>query len=242
MKRVNLEDVITGIITACNEKKPFSVVRIGDGEINVLKGKIVGMAVWVHPGNNHCVKASAEFLVERTRRAVRNADCLGIFSGDKWTYEAMKIGNCEPKDRPEFYAFGNLHLVTRKNFVDEILRKKKLVLIGDSMQRYYNEVLKQKLPDVQAIVYTGKNLIYNKEDYNNIVNFLKENKDNFDVALISMGVWAEALVDEVKEMGKVGIDFGHAADHQLVGEYEINLKYDSINDYYKNSKCPVALK
>ncbi len=242
MKRVNLEDIITDIINACNEKKPFSMIRLGDGEIEVLKGTMIGQALWVHPANNHCQKNSAQFLVDRTRQAVKNADCLGIFAGDKWTYDAMKKAGCEANDRPEFYAFGNIHLVTRKNFVDEVLKKRRLALVGNSMERWDKEILKQKIPNAQSIVSLGKNLIYTKEDYDNIVRFLKDNKDKYDVALISMGVWAEALVDEVKKLGKVGIDFGHAADHQIIGEYEINLKYDSIDDYYKNSKCPIALK
>ncbi|MNY80097.1 hypothetical protein D3C86_2210020 [compost metagenome] len=43
--------------------------------------------------------------------------------------------------------------------------------------------------------------------------------DNFDIALISAGISAVILVQQVAtQMGKVAIDFGHLADSMLKGE------------------------
>ena len=240
--RISLEQAIDSVINVVENKVPFSLIRIGDGEIDVLSGKPCNYDLWVYPGNNHCRRDSTSFLVEKTRDATKSADILGIFEGDIWTYEILKKIGCSYEDKPEVYAFGNLHLVTRKNFVDEILRKRSLLLVGNSMKRWGNEILKLKIPESKFIVYEGTTLIYTKEDFNSVIDFIKENLDSFEIALISMGVWAGSIIAEIKKMGKIGIDFGHAPDHMLIGEYEINTQYESIDEYYSHSKCPTCLK
>lgn len=239
--RIDLEEVIDKIADALSSKKPYSVMRIGDGEIDVINGKVLGFTLWCHPGNNHVRQESAPFLVEQTRKAVAESDVIGIFEGDYWTYDALKAGNCDIEGKPEFFAFGNLHLCTRKKFVDTVFRNSRVALVGLSMPQY-NNLVKSKIPDAKTIVYGGNCMIYTKLEYDGIINFLRSNIDNYDVALVSLGVWAEAVVGEVKRLGKAGIDFGHAADHQLIGEYPLNLEYDNLDDYYKNSKCPQCLK
>jgi len=239
--RVDLEEVIDKVADAIINKKPYSVIRLGDGEIDVVNGKVLGFPLWCHPGNNHCRQSAAPFLVEQTRRAVKESDMIGIFEGDYWTYDALKAGDCDIEGKPEFYAFGNLHLCTRKKFVDSVFRNSRVALVGLSMPKY-NELVKSKIPNAKTIVYGGDCMIYTKQEYDGIVNFLRINVDNYDVVLVSLGVWSESVVAEAKRLGAVAIDFGHAADHQLIGEYPLNLQYNDIEEYYKNSKCPQCLK
>ena len=68
----------------------------------------------------------------------------------------------------------------------------------------------------------------------NIIDAIK-NKKPYSVIRIGDGE-----IDVIN--GKVGVDYGHAADHQNIGEYMINTEYDNIDDYYKNNKCPQCLK
>ncbi len=237
--RINFEESIDMIIGFIKNNQAASVVRLGDGEIDAVNGKPAQFNLWNYPGQNKCENKSAKFLKESIKEAIVTADMTGIFLNDCWTFAAINGANI-PIPKNIFYAFSNLHWVSRKRFVDEILRKKKLLLIGSIMNQW-SKILKEKVPEAQITVFGGNSLIQNEAQCTAITEYAQSNK-NYDVALVSMGVWAGPICSAIKKAGKIGIDYGHAASHQNIGEYSINNQWANIDDYYKANKCPMCMK
>jgi len=240
MTRLNRDQMFERILKSVAENRPFSLIRMGDGENVVLSGEIFKFYEWSYPGENRCIQGSYEYLRSGMVEAVKNCDLAGIFLGDTWTYDALaKAGAINPEFQA--YAFCNLFMAGFKPFVDNIMRNKKLLLIGSSMGEY-NDLLKSKIPEARTIAIYKDMVIRSKVHCDELYQKIDACLGDFEVALVSMGVWALPICDYLKKKGKIAIDYGHAASHQLIGEYEINLQYDDMDDYFKNSKCPICWK
>jgi len=235
---ININIIIDEIIEALDKKKGYSLVRIGDGENIVLSGEILKHSIWDYRGENKIEGSSMQMARLMLTNAIREASMIGCFVVDDWTKRSFEIQGLKyPPDR-YCYAWLNLFLCTRLKFLKEVLMKHKFLLLGFPMKEWAEKFLKPL--GVNYFVPSIKYDISNMYEYDIIRNEMRNN--DFDIALISMGVWAPALANEALHMNKVGIDYGHAPNHNFINEYPINTQYEDIEEYYRHSKCPVCLK
>ena len=227
-ERIDLPELITRLVDIANANKPFYMLRLGDCTVRILRGDPLKMTdPFAHPGGNFCDKESAEYLVNGMREAIDNVDMCGIFKNDADIFMGIESSGVKiPLVR--FHAFNNLLFACDKRFVDAILRTKKLLIINNRAAQY-KKILDETLPESNSIVFPGDAALKNKSDCEKVLEFVRT--ADYEVAIVSMGMWADKILHEVKKAGKIGIDYGHALDHHIIGQYPINAEYDNMADY-----------
>ena len=209
-KARHIRDMLADLYDALEAGRPWSLVRLGDGELHVLNGI---HAPWAYYENRCATPGDAQALQVRTAAAIRNADWVGWLQDPGLTAAMDELGFL-----PEVYGrsqFGwcNLHMGIRRGFVERVLRSERLFLIGGPMQRWLDEVLRPAGLGADATVWLGAKTI---ESFATVAAIGKAiEASSASVVLASMGVWALTIADLAKRSGKVGIDWGHTPDHNL---------------------------
>ena len=138
--------------------------------------------------------------------AVRNADLIGVFTGQEVPqaiFSAYKI----VADNI-FYAFMNVGLPMYKPFVD-LIKKHPPLLVGMPAERF-SRLLKSEL----GINAPWLNAIQSYEDVDSCIKKMVKIPHRW--SLISAGVNTLIIADYMaRKHGKVAVDFGHAADMVL---------------------------
>lgn len=191
---------------AIKSKKGYYAVRVGDGENAVLDLKNLS--------EGYCgIKSPNPQARDDLIAAIKDANAVGVFACDTWTEELFDRHQILPK--AIFYAFDNLCWGDIKPFV-QILAHCKILLIGRPMPRFA-ELLKNELNTQVA----GIKVINSYHEIQDIMDWAKN--IDFDMAVISAGANAVILASRIaKELGKVAVDFGHTADHILLGDRPLN--------------------
>ena len=233
--------MLADLYTALDEGRPWSLVRMGDGEVHALTGV---HAPWTYYANACATLADAGDLRQRSIDAVRNADWAGWLE-DQWLSRALEAAQLLPKGWTEWHfgileqlkrrpteeeriaafpeepqliqraQFGwcNLHMGIRRGFVERVLRQESLFLAGEPMQRWYDQVLLPAGLGTGAIVWQGKTTVSTTEEAFAIADAFVASSAT--VMLASLGVWALPIVGRAKQLGKIALDWGHAPDHHL---------------------------
>lgn len=203
---------IDDMIKAIDEKRGYSWVRIGDGELvffqqeYVRPVKEIQKAVGWSNSNNYCgAKIPNLKLRDRMIESAKESDMVGIFQGDPPMLEIFQKIGIKPKSI--CYAFDNVFLPMNGKFVNRILLKNKLFIVGQKSQFY-----KQKFKEILDINVVGTATI---KDYTEIDKCMDEMcKYDYDVALVSAGVNANVICYEMsKKLNRVFLDMGHAWDN-----------------------------
>lgn len=207
-----IEGLLADLYHAMLQSRGWSFVRIGDGEVSALKCVPDGSTPWIHR-HNQADGDSIEFLQQGLRIAYSKADWVGVFNEDAETEKAF-INHGIPEPKRQVYAWANRHLTLFSDFM-AILRKEPVLLIGRPMAAW------AKLCGLsRATVFAGNTSPHNVGDIKTILKTV----GRFDgrLVLASLGVWAKSVCNQAKQTGRIGIDFGHAADYTLLGALSPN--------------------
>jgi hypothetical protein len=242
VKNLRIGKILRKIIRAVEYKRAFSFVRIGDGELTILAQEILlshneiknGYG-WIGYSESYCgTKMPNIELRDRMIEAIKNADIVGLFDGNLQKYvknpnlSEIHNFNATVFDALGFYpeticyAFENIYLPMKKEFVDLIKRNPPLLVGKPSCE--FAKFLKNRI----GVEVVGVVELNGYEDIENCFDQIK--KYEFDWVLISGGANAGVLCNLIKKkLGKCAIDFGHAPDYILRPE-----EYSDFKDKYKH--------
>ncbi|MDQ1912285.1 GT-D fold domain-containing glycosyltransferase [Paenibacillus sp. GD4] len=219
-------EVIARIKAAMEEKRPFSLVRVGDGEnLCLAQYKIwpirkVLATRWAQLSrttNLKGVRLPNTRLRDQMIAAIKKADLVGIPHKQNKEILAKQSHlrpltdacfakyNIKPKDL--CHTFVNRHMVEYQEFW-EMLRGKKVVFISRWAKDF------KKLVNEKYNVYDIKFIKAIKmSHYQEIPKVMAQMKSvQCDIVLISAGVNAVILAQKLaEEQGRVAIDFGKSA-------------------------------
>ncbi len=200
-----------------DQRRPFSLVRIGDGENFILAQESI------HPVQDliamYNVVASDRYsgiaipnleARDRLLQAVRRATVLGLLHQTDcycWYPLTEKIlSHYRITPRLTCYAFIN-HYCANTPLFYELFRHTRILLIGRPMARL-REVLERRYQ------FTGIMGVLDLRNYHDLDRVLAQlPRFNFELALISAGANAKMVAVAAMDLGRVGFDFGHAADN-----------------------------
>ncbi|MDQ0857339.1 GT-D fold domain-containing glycosyltransferase [Bacillus sp. V2I10] len=228
---LEMDEVIQLIGNALNEKEPFSLVRIGDGE-NLVMSQNTVMNIqdvlrepWVIKANNgqKGVKLPNASLRDLMIEAIRKANVVGVLPQNDTIIQAPSHLKRDLTDKifsyykinPEYtcHACLNRELAKEPEFW-KILKGKKILIIYQFADQLKN--ILQSEPYKLEITMTIPFSHYNQ--MTDTLGKIKANKDEFDIALICCGVNAVVLAHKIAELtGKVGLDFGKASNILIKG-------------------------
>ncbi|QGQ94917.1 nucleotide sugar dehydrogenase [Paenibacillus psychroresistens] len=235
--------VIDEIGKALEEKKPLSVVRVGDGENICLtqynvwpirKTLSTRWAILSRKTSWKGVRLPNLKLRDQLITAIKKADIVGVpYYNDKeilaedqylrpLTDTVFKKLNIQPKKL--CYTFVNRHMVEHEEFW-EMLKGKKAVVIS----RWANEF--KKLVDKKYNDFNIKIVkliqIYRFEEIPKVLDKMKS--VDCDIVLISAGVNAVILAQKLAdEQGRIAIDFGKSAVFMVKGNRKV-VPYNPTN-------------
>ncbi|MGE5599150.1 MAG: GT-D fold domain-containing glycosyltransferase [Bacteroidota bacterium] len=210
---VHLEEIVARIETSLEERKPFSLVRVGDAENIVLAQEAVFSLGWIaeHVGWSHSPHYTGVVLPnlairDRMVEALKQADLVGVFVDDELTREIFAAHGIQPK--AICYAFQNLYMPMYKPFVD-LLRRVPPLLVGRPAERFA-AFLREKI----GVVVPGTVGIDSSADLDDCLAQMARIPHRW--SLVSAGsnvvIIAAAMA---RDWGRVSIDFGHAPDNAM---------------------------
>lgn len=216
-------EVAEQLVGALNAQRPFSVVRLGDGELLALA------ADTVLPGEE--VQELAPFLpyagVPRSTpeiraslaEAIQGADCVGVPISRAPTFQGLLF--------PVLQHFGidwsRLKLTSstinyglhQSGLLLPILHGRRVLLIGSKAHELGG------LLQTHGVHVAG--VIGSVAGYSDIPRVMQQAAEvAFDIALVAAGIPAVILCRRIAgELGKVALDFGHLADKLVTGELHL---------------------
>lgn len=227
------QQVLHRIDKALSEKKPLSLIRIGDGENIVLSQyqflneKEFMNTYWAkqsREGMSKGVTLPNVSLRNQMIRALRKADIVGVCKSHndemlapeefkrKLTNKIFDHHRIKPADL--CYVFVNRKMVSHRHFW-ELLHRYRVLLISKwswIFKDYVNKNYASLRPRIVGCI--------DFNDFKEIPAVLKKaGQYPFDIALISAGVNAVVLAPAIAELyGKVALDFGKTMMFFLKGD------------------------
>lgn len=206
----NIYDFISSKI---ENKEPYSLVRLGDGELSILEqGYIhtpeeINKMFWYSNSYVYCgVKVPDLLMRNRMIRGIKDATQVGIIHGDPRFDEFFKAIDFFPKDTLQSTLC--LDLPMKKGFID-LLRKYPPLLVGRSSEYY-----KCKLKQILGIEVAGT---VDLQDVRNLSESMdKMLKIDHSWSLVCAGCNSIVVCSVMSNLGKISIDFGHAFDNALI--------------------------
>jgi len=242
----HIREMLADLYSALDEGRPWSLVRLGDGELQVLDGLHVP---WPYCENRCATLADAGDLRDLSIEAVRNADWVG-WHQDRWFTEHFeRLGFLPEIYEWSQYAWVNLHMGIRRGFVERVLRNERLYLAGEPMERWTIEILHPAGLGQEAVVYAGPTTVETMAHARLIAQAGLDS--GVTVALISLGVWALPVCEMLRAGGMVAVDYGHAPGHNLLPESEAHGQYrlntccedspQGTMEHYRHAGAPTCL-
>jgi hypothetical protein len=214
-------DQLSGrIIQALDSRTPFSLIRLGDGELLTLAQETVLSMDRVEEEGAFLPYAGVRVpdleVKSQLVKAIRGATVVGI--------PKLREANFQPLAFAVFRAEGidfrsltltdsliNYHL-TQMGYLSRITQGRRVLLIGN------------KAPELAGILSVhGVNVsgvispVHGTSDIPRLKAGIAQH--DFDIALVAAGVSAVVLAEWIsREMRKVAIDLGHVADSILIGK------------------------
>lgn len=194
-------------------KKAYSFVRLGDGELSILEQGYIHTPEKINKmfgysnGYAYCgVKVPDLLMRDRMIRGIKDATQVGIIHGDPRFDELFKAIDFFPEDTLQ--ATLCLDLPMKKNFVD-LIKKHPPLLVGRFAEYY-----KIKLKQILGIEVPGT---VNLQDVRNLSESIgKMLKIGHEWSLVCAGCNSVVVCSIMSNLGKISIDFGHAFDNALI--------------------------
>jgi hypothetical protein len=236
-------EVLNKIKTAASSQKPFSIVRIGDGENIVLAQDSVWTIdqvlaeKWAQKANAGKKGVTLPNLLLRDQivEAIRQADIVGIpFVKKDPIRTARRLKRALTDEIFQYYrirpkaichTFVTRVLPQKKEFW-EALRDRRILIITKQADQLRD--LLQAEPYNLKVTLTIPFVHY--DELPETLDIIQANKDHFDAALISCGVNAVVLAAKVAELaGKIGLDFGKSAAYMVKGKAGLDKSSSRAN-------------
>lgn len=215
-------EVSTVIREALDTGSPLSVVRLGDGELLTLAQEAVMSPEIVRKEGPFLSYAGVHVPDLEARdqllHAVRQASLIGI--------PKLRVPHFQPLAFSVFRAYGidyrTLRLTDslinyqlyKDGFLSGILAGRRVLAVGNLAEPFAGFL------SGHGVAVAGHvSPVNGVKDVPRAMERIRGQAGNFDIALISAGISAVLLAQQVaSELGKVALDFGHLADSMLKGE------------------------
>lgn len=236
---LTVRQAMSMIKDALEQKKPFSLVRVGDGE-NIVLAQESAMTVkevlkidWAKLANKGQKGVTLPNLKLRDEMAdaINRADLVGIpFWRDDpirapqhlkrpLTEETFRLLNIAPKE--VCHTFVNRVFAQKSKFW-KLMKGKKVVLISAWADKV-KKILTRHPYDLH-IPFTIEFTHYDQMD--DVLATALKKQDQFDIALVSCGVNAVVLCPRIAEQtGKIALDFGKSL--MFIVERKAGLEHSS---------------
>lgn len=236
---LTVRQAMSMIKDALEQKKPFSLVRVGDGE-NIVLAQESAMTVkevlkidWAKLANKGQKGVTLPNLKLRDEMAdaINRADLVGIpFWRDDpirapqhlkrpLTEETFRLLNIAPKE--VCHTFVNRVFAQKSKFW-KLMKGKKVVLISAWADKVKKILTKR--PYELDIPFTIEFTHYDQMD--DVLATALKKQDQFDIALVSCGVNAVVLCPRIAEQtGKIALDFGKSL--MFIVERKAGLEHSS---------------
>lgn len=208
------------IIHALDRRSPFSLVRIGDGELLTLaQGNVLSVDQ---------VKEQGPFLGyagvdvpdfearDSLKEAIRKAFVVGI--------PKLRVRNFQPLALAVFKAhgidYGSLTLTDslinyylyQAGFISHIVKGRRVIIVG-KLAEPLADYMRQNGVNVVATIQPVEGV----KDVPRVMGIIAS--CDFDLALVAAGIAAVLICQRIAtDLGKVAIDFGHLANSMIKGE------------------------
>ncbi|MEK3720846.1 GT-D fold domain-containing protein [Paenibacillus sp. FSL H8-0034] len=199
---------------ALDTKTPFSLVRIGDGEVLTMAQETILSIDQVKEEGKFLSYAGVDVpdLAARDQliSSLRQATVVGIPKLRNFTYQPMAFQALRAHG-VDYHTLSLTHSLVNYYIFKEgrlagLLRGSRILLVGN-MAETLSTVLTEQGMTVSGIVTP----VHGVRDIPRVM--AEVSRHDFDLALISAGVSAVTIAQRIAtEMGKVAIDFGHLAD------------------------------
>lgn len=224
------------IITHINDKKSFSLVRVGDGDLKLLAKLIEGKVNAVKFNRSGIPHGNGKEILKIYRNACNNANYTSSFEmyytpefwgrnfspgtkrkvkGWKGIYKKINITNenfCNPE-------IGHLLFLDDINLMKD-LKDKKICLI--TCFKNLGKQLKKKGYDTKVIIIPGLNSGHYLK-YPKVIQNIKNKVDEVDIFFIGAGALGKGYSNIIKKEGGVAVDIGQVmnvwAGENLAGRF-----------------------
>jgi hypothetical protein len=222
---LTVDQVLKKLKQAIEKKKPFSLVRVGDGENIILaQNSVMTMPQvmkesWARNANkdrdNKGVTLPNIKLRDQMVDAIKKASIVGIpfYKNDPiLTEDRLKRPLTDRvfkhfKITPKMccHTFVNRVFAQKSGFWKALQGKRILIITKDKWADKVTKALRKKPYNLNVTISTT---FHHHDQMVDTLAFIEANKNNFDIALISCGVNSLVLAQKVAETGNIGIDFG----------------------------------
>lgn len=225
IKLQNAQQVADKIISALEEKKGYSLVRLGDGELIFLAHDyLLSSTEIINDPRFNFLSYAGVTLPDHTNRDSQTKDLLqasliGIPQARFPTFQCLfnKIAHFHKWDLNKMNLASsniNYEINNYTTLYHDLLSNYRILLIGNRMVEGKNffESLGYK-----SIV--GTITVKGLSDVPTVLE--KANNYKFDVALVAAGVPANLICINLAKINKIAIDFGHLIDLLIHGSSQI---------------------
>lgn len=252
-----IEEMLKNLSDAYKNKKPFSSVAMGDGELIFLCCPeimdTVNLDLYLHlngvsskmqelkkemikliPENDFIITQSPANRDKDPRRNTDAWDWARFFSMCPELLEYYKVENA----KLVFNVPGRYKMVTDGSLFNAI-EGARVLLVG-----YHSPVVEERMKNPEFIKHYEKMNLHKINVVGSIgcgefssgdevEDMIEKTKQfDFDVAIIAMGIPSNYFAPKLKQMGKIVVDIGHSMNG-LAGKADINRMFMPLFDYNK---------
>lgn len=228
---LEMQDVLDQLEAALQEKRPFSLVRVGDGENIVMSQESVWpmeqvlQERWAIKANlgQKGLRLPNLKMRDEVAASLKKATIVGVLPRGDSTIKApdylkrpltdMIFAHYGISPQLTCHACVNRELVQVPRFW-QILAGKRVLLVTRELDELQAALVKEPyhLDIVSTVAFD------NYDQMDETLQWIQTHQDDFDVALFSCGVNAVILAERTAALaGKVAIDFGKANNMILKG-------------------------
>ncbi|MHC1721999.1 MAG: GT-D fold domain-containing glycosyltransferase [Aminipila sp.] len=231
---LQIDEIVEQIKSCLKNEKPYSLVRLGHGEMHVVSYKICPdhniNRYFDHYHQYAGITGLNDKIASDLINALKKADLVGLGNHTPYNEELLtKIIQYYDLEFPSVCnAWICVEMINSSEFFN-ILRSYRVLIVG---RRAAEGACKLRDLGVNITGTIGHEGFEAMPETINKISLI----GNFDIALVSAGVPATIMCPEIAEKtGKVIIDFGHALDILIEGE---NFDHEKqVNDFnYKLNK------
>lgn len=197
---------------AIESDTPLSWVRLGDGELVILSqliwdsNYIRGRYGWTGSLGYCGVDVPSMEYCNRMVECIKNSSLVGVFGNDPFYVQISEAMKYQPKYTT--FAFDNIYLPMRKDFVD-LIRKYPPLIIGKNAKNYALKLKELINVDIKHCIG-----INNYHETDQVIKQAADVVDEWKWALVCAGACAVVIsVELANKYNKVALDFGHGFDN-----------------------------
>jgi hypothetical protein len=210
----NAAQITARIQAALDNNSPFSLVRIGDGEVLTMAQETVLSIERVKEEGKFLSYAGVDVPDLEARdqliNAMKQSTVVGIpklrnFTYQPLAFETFRAHGIDYRSLSLTHSLVNYYMY-KEGRLSGLLRGRRILLVGNVADALSNVLNEHGLTVIGVVTP-----VHGVKDIPRAIEEIKCH--SFDIALVSAGISAVTISQRIAtEMGKVAIDFGHLAD------------------------------